>query len=357
MIRLAQLMRDHQDDLIQQYASIMEPRHYQAMQSIIDCYTPACGEVQYDCHDCSQYQHFCHACGNRSCPACQHKTNNAWLDRQRQKLLPVDYYMVTFTLPAELRSFVWHHQKWAYQTLFDVARQTLMTFAKNDKKLNATLGLTGVLHTHSRRLDYHPHVHFIVPNGGLSTDRKQWKHKTGRYLFNGKQLATVFRAKFIEAMKQKGYTLPEHMPAKWVAQCESVGRGESAYVYLARYLYRGVITEKNIIKEDQGNVTFKYQENQSKQWKVRTEPIEKFLWLVLQHVLPKGFRRARDYGFLHSNAKRTLKRLQLILKVKLSTEPVIQEAECKQKHPCPICGLAMLMTQIFKPKKLGQPTN
>lgn len=357
MIRLAQLMRDHQDEFIQRYANIMEPRHYHALRSIIDCHTPACGEVQYDCHDCSQHQHFCHACGNRSCPACQHQTNNDWLDRQRQKLLPVDYYMVTFTLPAELRSFVWHHQKWAYQTLFDVARQTLMTFAKNDKKLNAILGLTGVLHTHSRRLDYHPHVHFIVPNGGLSPDKKYWKQKPGKYLFNGNKLACVFRAKFISAMKKKGYTLPTKTPSEWVTQCESVGRGESAYVYLARYLYRGVITEKNIIKEDQGHVTFKYQENQSKKWKIRTEPVTKFLWLVLQHVLPKGFRRARDYGFLHSNAKRTLKRLQLILKVNLSMTPTIKEDEHKQQHLCKKCGLEMVMTQIFKPKRHLQPTS
>lgn len=357
MIRLAQLMRDHQDELIQHYKSIMEPRHYHAMQSMIDCYTPACGEVQYDCHPCYQHQHFCHACGHRSCPACQHKANNDWLDRQRKKLLPVDYYMVTFTIPAELRAFVWHHQKWAYQTLFDVARQTLMTFAKNDKKLNAILGLTGVLHTHSRRLDYHPHVHFIVPNGGLSSDKKYWKQKPGKYLFNGKQLARVFRAKFIEAMKKQGYALPEKTPTKWVTQCESVGRGESAYVYLARYLYRGVVAEKNIISDEQGQVTFKYQENKSKQWLTRTEPVAKFLWLILQHVLPKGFRRARDYGFLHSNAQKSLRRLQLILKVKLPIGNTTKETKAKKEHLCPSCGLAMFVTQIFKPKKSLLPTS
>ena len=195
MIRLAQLMRDHKAELVQQYGSIMEPRHHYALQSIIDCHTPACGEIQYDC---SIHQHYGHSCGNRSCPACQHTTNNEWLNRQREKLLPVNYYMATFTLPAELRSFIWHHQKWAYQTLFDAAKQTLLTFAKNDKKLNVVLGLTGVLHTHTRRLDYHPHVHFIVPNGGFSVDKKYWKYKAGKYLFNGRKLARVFRAKFVE---------------------------------------------------------------------------------------------------------------------------------------------------------------
>ena len=158
-------------------------------------------------------------------------------------------------------------------------------------------------------------------------------------------------------MKEKGYELPNKMPSKWIVQCKSAGRGEPAYIYLARYLYRGVITEKNIIKKDQGCVTFKYKESKSKQWKIRTEPAAKFLWLVLQHVLPKGFRRARDYGFLHSNAKRSLRRLQLILKVKLTAVPSIKKIEQSKTHLCPNCGFEMLMTQIFKPKKSRQPTS
>jgi len=351
MITLAHLMRDHQAELVQQYGAIMQARHHRALHAIIDCHTPSSGEVQYHCYPCCQHQQFYHSCGHRSCPACQHQTNNHWLNRQRQKLLPVDYYMVTFTLPSQLRNFVWHHQKWAYQTLFDVSRETLTTFAKNDKQLHADLGLTGVLHTHSRRLEFHPHVHFIVPNGGWNKDKKYWTQKSGKYLFNGKLLAKVFRAKFIDAMKQHGFELPPKMPKDWVTQCEHVGKGESAFIYLARYLYRGVISEKNITCYEQGNVSFKYQESKSKQWLTRTEPVVKFLWLVLQHVLPKGFRRARDYGFLHSNAKRTLKRLQLILKAKV---PEIEVSE-KKEHPCPCCGLAMQVVQHFKARASIQP--
>ncbi|WP_250655631.1 IS91 family transposase [Alkalimarinus coralli] len=353
MITLAQIMRDHQDALTQCYGPMMSRQHHHAMQSIIDCHTPACGEVEFHCAPCSQQQRFCHSCGHRSCPACQHQTNNQWLDRQRQKLLPVDYYMVTFTLPTQLRHFVWHHQKWGYQTLFNVARQTLSTFAKNDKQLHADLGLTGVLHTHSRRLEFHPHVHFIVPNGGLDKNKVSWRQKSGKYLFNGKSLAKVFRAKFIDAMKQQGFCLPQNTPQAWVTQCEHVGQGESAFVYLARYLYRGVISEKNITRYEQGRVTFKYQENKSKQWLTRTEPATEFLWLVLQHVLPKGFRRARDYGFLHSNAKQTLKRLQLILQAKVPDIAINK----KRAHRCPSCGLSMAVIQFFKPKRFTQPTS
>lgn len=346
MIALAQLMRHYQADLINRYQSVMQARHYAAMQSIIDCHSPASGELQYHCTPCQQHQSFYHSCGHRSCPACQHQTNNQWLDRQRQKLLPLDYFMVTFTLPYQLRGFVWHHQKWAYQTLFEVAVKTLSGFAHNDQKLGDDLGLTGVLHTHSRQLNFHPHVHFIVPGGGLSKNHRFLKQKTGKYLFNGIALSKVFRGKFIAAMKQQGFSLPPNIPKDWVAQCEYVGKGDSALTYLARYLYRGVISEQNIIKHDSGMVTFQYKDGQSRQWKTRTASAVEFLWLVLQHVLPKGFRRTRDYGFLHGNAKRILQRLQLILKV---TMPEI-EVKPRKIHSCPCCGFEMQVIQFIRPK-------
>jgi hypothetical protein len=293
--------------------------------------------MQFHCSDCNQHQQAYHSCGHRSCPACQHQTNNQWLDRQRQKLLPVEYFMVTFTLPYQLRGFAWHHQRWVYQTLFEVAVKTLLSFAQRDKQLGVELGLTGVLHTHSRRLDYHPHVHFIVPNGGLSKDKSRWKQKHGRYLFNGRALAKGFRGKFIAAMKHGKFTLPSQTPRDWIAQCEHVGKGDSAFTYLARYLYRGVISENNILSHKDSQVTFQYKDSTTKQWQTKTEPAVQFLWRVLQHVLPKHLRRTRDYGFLHGNAKRTLQRLQLILRV----QPPEIMPQTKKQHLCPCCGHPM----------------
>ncbi len=136
---------------------------------------------------------------------------------------------------------------------------------------------------------------------------------------------------------------------------EHVGKGETAFVYLARYLYRGVISEKNIVKYEQGQVTFKYQESSSKQWLTRTESAMKSLWLVLQHVLPKGFRRARDYGFLHSNAKRPLKRLQLILRVSVPVGDR-QDDKSKRERLCPNRGHAMILTLFVKSKPRIQPS-
>jgi hypothetical protein len=297
MITLAEVARDHRQALIQQYGHLMKPEHHFALRALINCRTPAYGEMSYRCDPCHQSQSYCHSCGHRFCPKCQHQCNSQWLARQQQKLLPVDYYMVTFTLPYEITQCVWHHQRLAYAALFDAAVETLNTFAGNDKKLGGSLGMTAVLHTHNRRQDYHPHVHLIVPAGSFDKKTASLHTKTGGYLFNEFALAKVFRAKFLTLLKKKSILCPDSLPKKGVAQCQRVGRGEPALKYLARYLYRGVIREKNIIRYENGEVSFQYKDSKTNTWNTRTEVAVKFLWMVLQHVLPKGFRKARDYGF------------------------------------------------------------
>jgi hypothetical protein len=225
--------------------------------------------------------------------------------------------MVTFTLPYQLRPWVWKQQKIIYPIFFKAVTETLNTFAENDRQLQGRLGMTAILHTHSRRLEYHPHIHVLIPAGSFNRARTCWREKSSRYLFNGRALAVVFRAKFSSYLNAAGLVLPKCLPTKWIAQCQSVGKGEPALKYLARYLYRGVINEKNILKVQNGMVSFRYKDSETKQWKIRTETAVKFLWLVLQHILPKGLRRVRDYGYLHGNAKSLLRKIQLQLKVGL----------------------------------------
>jgi hypothetical protein len=209
------------------------------------------------------------------------------------KLLPVDYFMVTFTLPYELRALSKMHQKTIYSLLFQCAVSTLKDFGQNDKVLAAELAMTVVLHTHTRRLDYHPHVHIIVPGGGVNRRRNEWRKIKGKYLFNGFHLATVFRARMLKAIHAAGLT-PPITPKKWVVQCEKVGRGLPALKYLSRYLYRGVISNQNIIGDDGTYVTFQYKDSKTHAMKIRRLRGEDFIALVLQHTLPKGFRRSRD---------------------------------------------------------------
>ncbi|MFZ1446801.1 MAG: transposase, partial [Candidatus Dechloromonas phosphoritropha] len=195
-------------------------------------------------------------------------------------------------------------------------------------------------HTHSRRLDLHPHVHLVMPGASLDARSRRWRTKSG-YLFSHKALAKVFRAKLLAALAQAGLHPAEPLPGKWVVDCKRVGNGEKALVYLGRYLYRGVIREADLLACDHdgsGQVSFRYRDSQSGESKVRTLPGAEFLHLLLQHVLPKGFRRARNYGFLHPNRKSLIALLHIVLKIAPRTLPVERP---RPAFLCPCCGAPM----------------
>ncbi len=189
----------------------------------------------------------------------------------------------------------------------------------------------GVLHTHNRRLDFHPPVHMGMPAASLDTRRRIWRTKalrtkartsppagtparaTGGYPFSHKALVKVFRSKVLDAIEHAGLTLPAVLPDAWVVDCKAVGDGSKALLYLGRHLYRGVILERDILRcDDHGNVTFRYRDAKTDKMATRTLPGADFLWLVLQHVLPKGLRRARNFGFLHPNSAAAVRLLQVL---------------------------------------------
>ncbi len=342
-MELKALIREYKPALIQKHGDTLLPSQWRALQAIERCRTAKSGELYVQCKACHHAHWSPLSCGHRHCPACQNHEVNQWLDRQKQKLLPVEYFMVTFTLPAQLRALAWAKQKTIYRLLFFCVASTLKDFGLNPDKLDGDTGLTAVLHTHNRRLDYHPHIHVVMPGGGINQKRKQWKKLKGKYLFNEFALATVFRARFLDALNTHKITIPSNTPDKWVANVQHVGKGLPALTYLSRYLYRGVISEKNIIENKNGIVTFRYINSQTKKNETRTLKGEDFLALVLKHVLPRGFRRVRDYGFLHANANALLKLVQLILQVKLEKKPLRARAE----FICPICK-AKMQIKIIK---------
>jgi hypothetical protein len=241
--------------------------------------------------------------------------------------------MITFTLPYQFRALAKRSPKRIYSLFFLCVAGVLKDFGLNPKHLGGKIGMTMVLHTHSRRLDYHPHIHAMVPGGGIIQSRRQWKKKKGTYLFKQQSLAKVFRARLLTALKENGLPIP-NAPCKWVVDCRQAGKGLTAIKYLSKYLYKGVINENNIIANRDGRVTFRYIESKTKQIKFRILPAEDFIYLILQHVLPKGFRRVRDYGFLHANAKKLLSLVQLILHVaihgiSIRTRPAFMCPRCK----------------------------
>jgi hypothetical protein len=333
MIRLADIINTFEADFLHQYGSKLLPSQRSALAAFKTCRNALSARMQVQCEDCLDTQYIPHSCGHRNCPHCQAHESQQWIERQQAKQLPCDYFMITFTLPEQWRQLAWQNQKIVYHLITQSAWETVNTFSQNDKQLQGTTGAVTVLHTHTRRLDYHPHVHLVMPAGAINRKQRCWRRKKGKYLFNHKALAKVFRAKMLAGIDQAGLGVPHCAPAKWVVDCKNVGSGEKALVYLGRYLYRGVIREKDILVCKNNWVTFRYRNGKTGKLETRTVSGVEFLRLVLQHTLPKGFRRARNYGFLHPNSKSTIALLQLRLNMILKPfeprpRPVVRCACC-----------------------------
>jgi hypothetical protein len=336
-LRLATLFEAGRAPLLARHGSRMAPHQRQAMDAILACRSGRLGQIGWACPQCPEQLSTPRSCGHRHCPGCQNHSTTQWLERQRQKLLPVDYFMVTFTLPAALRPLAQARPKTVYSALFAAASATLKGFG--ERKLKADLGQCAVLHTHSRRLELHPHVHVVVPGGGIDARKRQWRPLKGRYLFNAFALARVFRAKLLGALAAAGLAVPTGLPSTWVVDCRRVGRGEPALAYLSRYLYRGVIRERDLIDYDRrtGLVTFRYIDAATRSPAYRSLHLVDFLWQILLHVLPTGLCRVRHYGFLNGKAKARLALVQLVLRVLIAPHPpCLRPPLC-----CPSCQTPM----------------
>ena len=337
------ILRTHFDAFVAQYSTQLTPAMHQAIAAMLRCRTETAQRSHWQCNECVTQLDCPLSCGHRNCPQCLHNTTADWLAKQQNKLLPVHYYMVTFTVPYELRGIAQHHPNTLYRAMFAVAADVLKSFACRAKQLQGEIGFTGVLHTHNRRRDLHPHIHFIVPAGAFNKATKQWRKSRTRYLFNAFNLATVWRARLLDYLsKRTALTLPPNVPSKWVVDCKHVGKGLPALKYLSRYLYRGVLPDKDILSDIDGNICFAYQDSKTNTRKTRTLPATQFLWLILQHVLPKGFRRVRDYGLLHPNNNALRQRIQHLLALIGNTLPAINtEPRKKARFICPCCKKPM----------------
>jgi len=347
MMELASIITRYEEALLNANDNLL-PSQLKALTAIKNCRTPACGEMQAVCSCCGEVTWITHSCGHRSCPKCQNHTATQWLERQKKKLLSVTYFLVTFTLPAQLRPSAYSKQRAVYTSLFQTAVASLKELAAESRFLDGDIGMTGVLHTHTRQLNYHPHVHFIVPGGGINRKMNTWKKTTPHFLIRVEVLSKLFRGKFLASLRDQGISYPSILhKIDWVVHSKPVGSGEKSLEYLSRYIYRGVISEKNIVSDQDGIVTFAYIDSETKVRKTRSLPGPEFLKLLLMHVLPKGFRRVRDYGFLHGAAQKTLAFLQLMLNIVL--KPL--ESTPRPEISCPNCGKPMKLVS-FKVKRV-----
>jgi Putative transposase/Transposase zinc-binding domain len=351
---MADIFRRFGPDYIDRFGSRMLPSHHRAIEDIAACRTQQMGGHLYCCENeaCEQLVYEYHSCGNRSCPKCGLDKTQRWLETQQNRLLPIHYFLVTFTLPSELRPVARSNQKAIYNLLFQSSAAALQKLAKDPRFVGGDIGMMGGLHTWKRDMSYHPHVHYIVAGGGLSADRSQW-HSSGKKFFVPVQsLSVIFRAKFRDALKKTD--LFDDVPHcvwenDWVIHCKPVGSGDKALTYLAPYIYRVAITNNHIESCDNGKVTYRFKNSRTDQWETKTLPVFDFMHRFLQHVLPKGFVKIRYYGFM-APGRRNLLAVALYLLGASKPLSVVYPVP-KKDHLCPCCGSPL---RLIKP--LGEVT-
>ena len=322
------------------------------MQDILLCRTPHLGGHIWWCEKCCEYHYSYHSCKNRHCPQCQNEQADEWLTKQSEKLLPVEYFMATFTLPEELRRLVRSHQRILYHLFFQAASQSLQILAKDPRFLGGEIGLIAVLQTWTRLLEFHPHIHFIIPGLGISLDGKRLVFPKEGFFVHVKPLSALFCKLFKEGLKKTelfNEVSPQAWQKEWVVHIKPVGDGLAALKYLMPYLFRVAISNKNIIACQNGKVTFRYKENDSGIYKQMTLPALEFMRRFLQHVLPKGFQKVRYYGFLMPKRKLLLDQIRLLLKARVMIPDNIAKKEFT--FNCPTCGQKMILIKKTNRKR------
>jgi hypothetical protein len=315
MVELADIFRLHGPDYRAKFRDRMLPSHLRAMEEIESCRTEVLGGQLYFCDHCQENHYSYHSCKNRHCPKCQNGQANEWLENQKSLLLPVNYFMVTFTLPEELRSLARSHHKIIYHILFRASAEALLQLSSDPRFVGGKIGMVGVLHTWTRDLFYHPHIHFIATGGGLSPAGR-WLDSRPDFLVHLTPLSILFRAKFRDLLKKADlfHLLDKQVWQKdWVVHSKPVGSGEAAFKYLAPYIFRVAISNRRILSLEDGQVTFSYKVSATDQLKFSTLSAQEFIRRFLQHVLPDGFVKVRYYGLLSASNRHLLDQARLLL--------------------------------------------
>lgn len=367
-------------DIFSQYGNTFEATHKMSLQqskafhAIRCCRTSILGGHMDRCPHCG-YQHPSYnSCRNRHCPKCQTFLKERWIENQSYDLLNVPYFHVVFTVPAELHPLFLSNQKALYRLLFSCAYDTLRCLAADKKYLGAQIGCVEVLHTWGQKLDYHPHIHCIVPGGGLTTARR-WIPSRKKFFLPVKALSCLFRGKFLAALKET--TLAFHGSAslyadpkafadlvdrcyskKWVVYCKPPFKDASGVIqYLGRYTHRVAISNNRILRVEHGKVTFKWRDYaDGRKEKILTLSAVEFIRRFLIHVLPKGFMKIRHYGLLGNRNKtkkllicKRLTHTPIQQKEKLPTLLLLKKLIGRDVSTCPVCGTLLKRNTSLSP--------
>lgn len=349
---LADIVRRYGTDFKAKYK--IHPTQNKVLNAIKNCRTAALGGHLERCTDCKEERVAYNSCRNRHCPKCQGNQRDKWIEARKADLLDCKYYHVVFTLPEALNVFCMHYPKELYDMLFWASKETLTAFGKDEKHLGAAIGAISILHTWGQNLSLHPHVHMIVPAGGVNKEG-QWKstRNEGKYLFPVKAMSLVYRGKILERFKRfmaentMEITSDLHQELfhkDWVVYAKRPFSGAGQVIeYLGRYTHKIAISNHRIKDIDEGKVTFSYKDyRDGGKTKEMTLDATEFLRRFCMHILPKGFRKIRHYGILSSRNKRKIREHQPKNQIGKESHYDRFRKEKTPLHLCPCCKKGMM---------------
>jgi hypothetical protein len=325
MVEVADVFRRFAADYLSAHGGSMLPSHRRAIEDILNCRTAALGGQVWRCDTCNTEMFSYHSCGNRSCPKCHTAQTQKWLAHRQAEMLPVPYFHITVTVPAELREVLRANQRDGYGVLMQAAAAAIIELARDPRYVGGTVAVLAVLHTWTQQLTLHPHVHCLVSGGGISADATVWHSARRKFLLPIKALGKLVCGKFRALLRRKcpDLIIPEAVwRVPWILHVTAWGNGEQAVLdYLARYVFRVALTNARIIGLDNETVTIQYKDRKTGGARTCRLSGEEFMRRFLQHVLPRGFHKVRYFGFWHptqrDNATRVRQMLQLQVAPKL----------------------------------------
>ena len=376
---VADIFRAHGPAWRQAQAGHISLGQLKVMSAIEACRTAALGGHVERCEDCDHVQIAYNSCRNRHCPKCQGAAAQRWLEAREAELLPLAYYHVVFTLPAQIGDIAFQNKAVVYDALFKAASQTLLTIAADPKHLGARIGLTAVLHTWGSALTHHPHVHCIVPGGGLSPDGERWISCKPRFFLPVRVLSRLFRRLFLDRLAEAhaegrlaffgdlagladraafASRLAPLRRVEWVVYAKRPFAGpEAVLAYLARYTHRVAISASRLVRMDDNGVTFRwkdYRQDGAARRKTMTLDPGEFIRRFLIHVLPSGFHRIRHYGLFANTARAdNLTKARALLDAPAPAPAPVADtnpdtAPMKPAITCPCCGGRMTLVEAFE---------
>jgi Putative transposase/Transposase zinc-binding domain len=377
VLEVADIFRDHGAAWRRANAGHVSLGQLKVMSAIERCRTAALGGHVARCEDCTHTVIAYNSCRNRHCPKCQSAAAQQWLAEREADLLPVGYFHVVFTLSAAVADIAYQNKAAIYDILFTASAETMLTIAADPKHLGARIGITAVLHTWSSALTHHPHVHMIVPGGGIAADGSQWVSCRPNFFLPVKVLSRLFRGLFLAKLRSAhqagrlrffgGYAHLDDARAfktylaplrniEWVIYAKKpFGGPQAVLAYLSRYTHRVAISNRRLMSTDEKGVTFKYKDyriERPDRYKTMTLATDEFIRRFLIHVLPKGFHRIRHYGLLgNTNRAANIAHARELLAMPPKQPETAKAAEPDEQsvlpRPCPCCGGRMIVIETF----------